>query len=71
MHFIPDVELERLAALRGRRSAEAFLILELREARSKGERVSAYRDARGRYSVKRTPGYPSAATAGRRSPRSS
>jgi hypothetical protein len=58
MHLVCDEEIERLAAARGRQSAEAFLILELREARSKGERVCAYRDARGRYSIKRLSKYP-------------
>jgi hypothetical protein len=57
MHLVCDQEIERLAATRGRRSAEAFLILELREARSKGERVCAYRDARGRYSIERAPDF--------------
>jgi hypothetical protein len=41
--FIPDAELERLAAKRGRESAEAYLLLELRETRSEGLRAIALR----------------------------
>jgi len=61
MRRIHDEELEHLAAKRGRCSAEAFLILELREARSTGRRVAAYRDGRGRYSVRSAPENPGGA----------
>lgn len=68
MRRIHDAELEHLAAMRGRCSAEAFLIVELREARSTGRRVAAYRDARGRYSLRSVPENPSAAGDGPRPP---
>ena len=48
--FIPDAELERLAANRGRASAEAYLLLELRETRSEGRRAVAIRTG-DRYTV--------------------
>jgi hypothetical protein len=39
---VPDVELQQLALERGPGSAEAYILLELREARSAGDEVSAY-----------------------------
>jgi len=48
--FISDAELERLALERGPTSAEAHVLLELREARSSGDRVSAF-ETRGHYTI--------------------
>ena len=48
--LIPDAELERLAAKRGRASAEAYLVLELRETRSEGRAAVAVRTG-DRYTV--------------------
>jgi len=47
---VPDARLERLASARGPASAEAYVVLELREARSAGDHVFAFQ-ANGRYSV--------------------
>ena len=49
--LVLDEELARLAGLRGPASAEAYVLLELREARSNGESVFAFRDPDGRYTV--------------------
>jgi len=48
---VSDARLERLAAQRGRASAEAYVLLELREARSAGDRVSAFH-INGRYTIR-------------------
>ena len=48
---VSDAKLERLAAERGRASAEAYVLLELREARSAGNRVSAFH-TNGRYTIR-------------------
>jgi hypothetical protein len=48
---VSDARLERLAAQRGRASAEAYVLLELREARSAGDRVSAFH-TNGRYTIR-------------------
>jgi hypothetical protein len=48
---VSDTRLERLAAERGRASAEAYVLLELREARSAGDRVSAFH-SNGRYTIR-------------------
>jgi hypothetical protein len=48
---VSDAQLERLAAARGRASAEAYVLLELREARSAGNRVSAFH-TNGRYTIR-------------------
>jgi hypothetical protein len=48
---VSDARLERLAAQRGRTSAEAYVLLELREARSAGDRVSAFH-TNGRYTIR-------------------
>jgi hypothetical protein len=50
--LVLDEELAQLADLRGPASAEAYVLLELREARSKGEDVFAFRDGDGRYTVR-------------------
>ena len=52
--LVPDARLKRLAAERGPASAEAYVILELREARSGGEHVFAFQ-SNGRYTVQSTP----------------
>ena len=52
--FISDAELESLALDRGPTSAEAYVLLELREARSTGDRVSAF-ETRGHYTIGSTP----------------
>jgi hypothetical protein len=49
--LVLDDELVRVADLRGPASAEAYVLLELREARSKGENIFAFRDPDGRYTV--------------------
>jgi hypothetical protein len=49
--LVLDEELARLADLRGPASAEAYVLLELREARSHGEKVFAFRNPDGRYTV--------------------
>jgi hypothetical protein len=48
--LVTDARLERLASERGPASAEAYVLLELREARSSGDRVSAFR-SNGRYTI--------------------
>ena len=52
--FISDAQLERRASEQGRSSAEAYVLLELREARSAGDEVSAF-VVHGHYTVKSTP----------------
>ena len=49
--LVPDEELAGLDAQRGPGSAEAYILLELREARSTGENVFAFRDLEGRYTI--------------------
>ena len=51
---VPDAQLALLALQRGPASAEAYLMLELREARSAGDRVAALR-ANGRYTIGAAP----------------
>ena len=48
---VSDTRLERLATKRGRASAEAYILLELREARSAGDHVSAFH-TNGRYTIR-------------------
>ena len=50
--LVPD---EELGAQRGPGSAEAYILLELREARSTGENVFAFRDLEGRYTIEHLP----------------
>jgi hypothetical protein len=45
-----DARLDRLASERGSASAEAYVVLELREARSAGDHVFAFQ-TNGRYTV--------------------
>jgi hypothetical protein len=52
--LISDAQLEQLAADRGPASAEAYIVLELREARSSGDLVAAFQ-ADGRYTVRSAP----------------
>ena len=52
--LVPDERLERLAVERGRASAETYVILELREARSAGDGVLAFQ-SNARYTVRSTP----------------
>jgi hypothetical protein len=52
--FISDAQLERRASEQGRSSAEAYVLLELREARSAGDEASAF-VVHGHYTVKSTP----------------
>jgi hypothetical protein len=47
--LVPDEELAGLGAQRGPGSAEAYIFLDLHEARSTGENVFAFRDLEGRY----------------------
>ena len=49
--LVLDEELARLADMCGPTSAEAYVLLELREARSTGESVFAFRNPDGRYTV--------------------
>ena len=49
--LVPDARLARLASERGPTSAEAYVILELREVRSAGDQVFAFR-TNGRYTVR-------------------
>lgn len=49
--LVPDARLARLASERGPTSAEAYVILELREVRSAGDEVFAFR-TNGRYTVR-------------------
>ena len=48
--LVPDARLARLASERGPTSAEAYVILELREVRSTGDEVFAFQ-TNGRYIV--------------------
>ena len=50
-NLVPDEELAGLGAQRGPGSAEAYVLLELREARSTGQNVFAFRDLEGRYTI--------------------
>lgn len=52
--LVSDARLELLAAKRGPASAEAYVMLELREARSAGDDVCAFH-ADGRYTVRAAP----------------
>jgi hypothetical protein len=49
--LVTDARLERLASARGRASAEAYVLLELREARSDGDNVFAF-ESNGRYTIR-------------------
>jgi hypothetical protein len=49
--LVPDEELAGLGDRRGPGSAEAYILLELREARSTGENVFAFRDHEGHYTI--------------------
>lgn len=49
--LVSDARLEQLASERGPASAEAYVILELREVRSAGDRVFAFQ-TNGRYTVR-------------------
>ena len=53
--LVPGEELAGLGAQRGPGSAEAYILLELREARSTGENVFAFRDLEGRYTIEHLP----------------
>ena len=52
--LVPDTRLEQLASQRGPASAEAYVVLELREARSAGDRVCAFQ-TNGHYTVRSAP----------------
>ena len=52
--LVPDARLERLASERGPASAEAYVVLELREVRSAGNHVFAFQ-TNGRYTVGSAP----------------
>lgn len=52
--LVPDARLARLASERGPASAEAYVMLELREVRSGGDEVFAF-EANGRYIVRSAP----------------
>jgi hypothetical protein len=49
--LVTDARLERLASAHGRASAEAYVLLELREARSAGHNVFAFQSD-GRYAIR-------------------
>jgi hypothetical protein len=49
--LVLDEELGQLADLRGPTRAEAYILLELREARSVGEAVVAFRGSDGHYTL--------------------
>jgi hypothetical protein len=49
--LVTDARLERLASARGRASAEAYVLLELREARSASDNVFAFQ-SNGRYTIR-------------------
>ena len=49
--FVSDAAREQLASERGRASAEAYIMLELREARSAGDHVFAFQ-SNGRYTLR-------------------
>jgi hypothetical protein len=53
--LVSDEELAGLGAQRGPGSAEAYILLELRETRSTGENVCAFRDLEGRYTIEHLP----------------
>jgi hypothetical protein len=55
--LVTDARLERLALLRGRASAEAYVLLELREARSAGDNAFAFQ-SNGRYTIGSIPNEP-------------
>lgn len=48
--LVADAELRQLALKRGPGSAEAYMLLELRDARSSGDDVAAYQN-KGHYTV--------------------
>ena len=52
--LVPDARLARLASERGPASAEAYVMLELREVRSAGDDVFAFQ-TNGRYTVRAAP----------------
>jgi hypothetical protein len=52
--LVSDAQLERLASERGPASAEAYIVLELRETRSSGDHVAAFQ-VDGRYTVRSAP----------------
>jgi hypothetical protein len=52
--LVSDAQLERLASEQGSASAEAYIMLELREACSSGDHVAAFQ-AGGRYTVRSAP----------------
>jgi hypothetical protein len=52
--LVPDARLSRLASERGPTSAEAYVMLELREVRSTGDEVFAFQ-TNGRYIVRAAP----------------
>jgi hypothetical protein len=52
--LVPDARLARLASERGPTSAEAYVMLELREVRSSGDEVFAFQ-TNGRYIVRAAP----------------
>lgn len=54
LSLVPDARLARLASERGPASAEAYVMLELREARSAGDDVFAFQ-TNGRYTVRSAP----------------
>lgn len=54
LSLVPDARLEQLAAERGPASAEAYVMLELREVRSAGDDVFAFQ-TNGRYTVRSAP----------------
>ena len=49
--LVTDARLEQLASARGRASAEAYVLLELREARSAGYNAFAFQ-SNGRYTIR-------------------
>ena len=52
---VSDLTLRRLALEQGPGSAEAYILLELREARSAGDDVCAYHSNNGGYTVGASP----------------
>ena len=52
--LVPDLTLQQLVLERGPGCAEAYILLELREARSAGDNVCAYHN-NGRYTVSAAP----------------
>lgn len=61
--LVPDIELRQLALKRGPGSAEAYMLLELREVRSGGDDVFAY-ERKGRYRVGPAPSAPGRQSSG-------